>query len=236
MSVTGDLRQADYDRKSGLCAESPDTASAQRAASTGRALPRRCWPAIAERGADASGTRTARPRARRRAQAAHAARAPSSIGSRSRRRAPGLLHVRDYTKGHPQIAANNHPVRHGAVVGVHNGTILNDDELMARLRLRAGRAGDDGRLRGDLRDRRGDRQRRPRASRTSAARWPPPGSTSGTRSCSTSRAASAGRSGSAPPAASSSSPPPSEALEIAEHYTGVRLRKRELAEGNARSR
>jgi len=42
-----------------------------------------------------------------------------------------LLHVRDYTKGHPRVAANNHPVRHGAVVGVHNGTILNDDELMA---------------------------------------------------------------------------------------------------------
>jgi glucosamine 6-phosphate synthetase-like amidotransferase/phosphosugar isomerase protein len=43
-----------------------------------------------------------------------------------------LLHVRDYTKGHPRIAANNHPVRHGTVIGVHNGTILNDDELMAR--------------------------------------------------------------------------------------------------------
>src|SRR4029077_2325622 len=43
-----------------------------------------------------------------------------------------LLHVRDYTKGHPQIAANNHPVRHGSVAGVHNGTILNDDELLAR--------------------------------------------------------------------------------------------------------
>lgn len=43
-----------------------------------------------------------------------------------------LLHVRDYTKGHPDIEANNHPVRHGAVVGIHNGTILNDDELMAR--------------------------------------------------------------------------------------------------------
>ncbi len=42
-----------------------------------------------------------------------------------------LLHVRDYTKGHPRIAANNHPVRHGTVVGVHNGTILNDEELMA---------------------------------------------------------------------------------------------------------
>jgi glucosamine 6-phosphate synthetase-like amidotransferase/phosphosugar isomerase protein len=41
-----------------------------------------------------------------------------------------LLHVRDYTKGHPRIAANNHPVRHGAVVGIHNGRISNDDELM----------------------------------------------------------------------------------------------------------
>ncbi|HET8653163.1 MAG TPA: hypothetical protein VFM13_11400, partial [Gaiellaceae bacterium] len=43
-----------------------------------------------------------------------------------------LLHVRDYTKGHPTIAANNHPVRHGHVVGVHNGIILNDEEIFAR--------------------------------------------------------------------------------------------------------
>ena len=40
-----------------------------------------------------------------------------------------LVHVRDYTKGHPSLTANNHPIRHGAVVGVHNGTITNDDEL-----------------------------------------------------------------------------------------------------------
>ena len=40
-----------------------------------------------------------------------------------------LVHVRDYTKGHPGLAANNHPIRHGAVVGVHNGTIGNDDDL-----------------------------------------------------------------------------------------------------------
>jgi len=43
-----------------------------------------------------------------------------------------LLHVRDYTKGHPRIDANNHPVRHGAVVGIHNGHIANDDVLMAK--------------------------------------------------------------------------------------------------------
>jgi glucosamine 6-phosphate synthetase-like amidotransferase/phosphosugar isomerase protein len=40
-----------------------------------------------------------------------------------------LVHVRDYTKGHPSLAANNHPVRHGTVVGVHNGIIRNDEEI-----------------------------------------------------------------------------------------------------------
>ncbi|HXY80267.1 MAG TPA: hypothetical protein VEH55_02775 [Gaiellaceae bacterium] len=42
-----------------------------------------------------------------------------------------LVHVRDYTKGHPSINANNHPVRHGPVVGIHNGIIVNDDTLLA---------------------------------------------------------------------------------------------------------
>jgi len=43
-----------------------------------------------------------------------------------------LFHVRDYTKGHPSLAANNHPIRHGAVVGIHNGIIANDEEIFAR--------------------------------------------------------------------------------------------------------
>ena len=43
-----------------------------------------------------------------------------------------LLHVRDFTKGHPEIEANNHPIRHGSVVGVHNGVLSNDDELFER--------------------------------------------------------------------------------------------------------
>jgi glucosamine 6-phosphate synthetase-like amidotransferase/phosphosugar isomerase protein len=43
-----------------------------------------------------------------------------------------LLHVRDYTKGHPDIEVNNHPIRHGTVVGVHNGVIENDDDVLAR--------------------------------------------------------------------------------------------------------
>ncbi len=42
-----------------------------------------------------------------------------------------LVHVRDYTKGHPSIPANNHPIQHGAVVGVHNGIILNDEEIFS---------------------------------------------------------------------------------------------------------
>jgi glucosamine 6-phosphate synthetase-like amidotransferase/phosphosugar isomerase protein len=41
-----------------------------------------------------------------------------------------LVHVRDYTKGHPSIPANNHPVRHGPVVGIHNGIIVNDNEIL----------------------------------------------------------------------------------------------------------
>jgi asparagine synthetase B (glutamine-hydrolysing) len=43
-----------------------------------------------------------------------------------------LIHVRDFTKGHPDIEANNHPIRHGTVVGVHNGIVSNDDALLAR--------------------------------------------------------------------------------------------------------
>jgi glutamine---fructose-6-phosphate transaminase (isomerizing) len=46
-----------------------------------------------------------------------------------------LVHVRDYTKGHPTVEANNHPVRHGSVVGIHNGIITNDEEIFARHRF-----------------------------------------------------------------------------------------------------
>jgi glucosamine 6-phosphate synthetase-like amidotransferase/phosphosugar isomerase protein len=42
-----------------------------------------------------------------------------------------LVHVRDFTKGHPSIEANNHPIRHGSVIGIHNGIIENDEELFA---------------------------------------------------------------------------------------------------------
>jgi glucosamine 6-phosphate synthetase-like amidotransferase/phosphosugar isomerase protein len=42
-----------------------------------------------------------------------------------------LIHVRDYTKGHPDVTSNNHPIRHGTVVGIHNGIIENDDAVLA---------------------------------------------------------------------------------------------------------
>jgi glucosamine 6-phosphate synthetase-like amidotransferase/phosphosugar isomerase protein len=42
-----------------------------------------------------------------------------------------VMHVRDFTKGRPGINDNNHPIRYGRVVGVHNGHIDNDDDLFA---------------------------------------------------------------------------------------------------------
>ncbi|MCW2921956.1 MAG: 99, gp99 [Thermoleophilia bacterium] len=44
-----------------------------------------------------------------------------------------VLHVRDFTKGRPSLMANNHPIRHGDVVGVHNGKISNDDAVFLEL-------------------------------------------------------------------------------------------------------
>src|SRR3954469_13611764 len=89
---------------------------------------------IAERGADAvgyayRGSRDAYPVVRKQ-------RTPASM-LLERVEVPAdatelLVHVRDYTKGHPSIAANNHPVRHGPGTGIHNGIITNDDELLGQ--------------------------------------------------------------------------------------------------------
>ena len=40
--------------------------------------------------------------------------------------------MREFTKGVPGLNDNNHPIRYGRVVGVHNGHLDNDDELFAR--------------------------------------------------------------------------------------------------------
>jgi glucosamine 6-phosphate synthetase-like amidotransferase/phosphosugar isomerase protein len=88
---------------------------------------------IAERGADAVGYAYRLPRSAY--PVVTKQRTPASMLldriSIPQQATEALVHVRDYTKGHPSIAANNHPVRHGPVVGIHNGIILNDDELLA---------------------------------------------------------------------------------------------------------
>src|SRR5215207_2108976 len=87
---------------------------------------------IAERGADAVGYAHRSPGGRakvdKRRAGASALLTEVSIPAET---SEVLIHVRDYTKGHPTIEANNHPVRHGEVVGVHNGIIVNDEELFA---------------------------------------------------------------------------------------------------------
>jgi glucosamine 6-phosphate synthetase-like amidotransferase/phosphosugar isomerase protein len=89
--------------------------------------------AIAERGADAVGYAVRGPDG---AVEVHKQRTGASALmdqiSVSPKTTQALIHVRDYTKGHPTIEANNHPVRHGSVVGVHNGIILNDEEIFAQ--------------------------------------------------------------------------------------------------------
>ena len=141
-----------------------------------------------------------------------------------------LVHVRDYTKGHPTIDANNHPIRHGAVVGVHNGIIFNDDELLAARGLErfepemtvdseaifalaqesAGRADALGELRGSLATAWLD-ERRPGALFVARGAGRPlwlAESRDATFFASTRLA-----------------------LEVVERYLAIRLRKRELAEG-----
>jgi glutamine phosphoribosylpyrophosphate amidotransferase len=86
--------------------------------------------AIAERGTDAVGYAYAAPDTVVVKQRTPASRLLEQVAV-PRSANELILHVRDFTKGHPSIEANNHPIRHGAVIGVHNGRILNDDELLA---------------------------------------------------------------------------------------------------------
>ena len=142
-----------------------------------------------------------------------------------------LLHVRDYTKGHPTIEANNHPVRHGHIVGVHNGIILNDEEIFERHAIQRVRAVDDGGHGGDLRARGAlravgqDARTAPRLDGDGVGRraraW---------RGLSRPRRRSSALDGRVPRRASSS-PPRKHALEVSEQFLGLRLRKRELPEG-----
>jgi glucosamine 6-phosphate synthetase-like amidotransferase/phosphosugar isomerase protein len=54
-------------------------------------------------------------------------------------RATAILgHARWRTRGSEQNNRNNHPIRAGQVIGTHNGTIYNADELFRRFRLTRG--------------------------------------------------------------------------------------------------
>jgi glucosamine--fructose-6-phosphate aminotransferase (isomerizing) len=112
----------------GIAGYSVDSASDIDRTLAARAL----LAAIAERGADAAGYAYREPGGpivvRKRRSGASALLDHLSVPART---GEVLLHVRDYTKGHPSIEHNNHPVRHGAVAGVHNGIIVNDDDLFA---------------------------------------------------------------------------------------------------------
>ena len=44
-----------------------------------------------------------------------------------------ILHTRAWTQGSPTINENNHPIRTGSIVGVHNGWLTNDDRLWGTL-------------------------------------------------------------------------------------------------------
>ena len=215
-----------------MCGIAGYSLSSEQRASSGRSPRRRCWPGSPS----AAPTRSATPTASRAAASPSTSSAPARARC-STGRVPDdatqlLVHVRDYTKGHPSIAANNHPIRHGAVVGIHNGIIVNDDELFDRHGFE--RAEPEMTVDSEaifaLAEQRGQPCRGARgAVRLDGGRVD---GRARARTCSSSRAASAGRSGSAAGArevvlrldASARS-------RLVERYCRLKLRKRELAEG-----
>jgi asparagine synthetase B (glutamine-hydrolysing) len=92
---------------------------------------------IADRGADATGVCTRCTEGR-----IDVVKAPGGASRLLRRldvprsASETLLHVRDHTKGPPCVETNNHPIRHGPVLGIHNGIVENDDEVLAAHRIR----------------------------------------------------------------------------------------------------
>ena len=99
------------------------------------ALARLLLAGIAERGTDATGygyhrtdgtVEVHKESVRLREFVEHVA-VPETAGE-------AIFHVRGYTKGVPTVNDNNHPVRYGRAVVVHNGHLDNDDELFRRHR------------------------------------------------------------------------------------------------------
>ncbi|MCI5167108.1 MAG: hypothetical protein D3903_13690 [Candidatus Electrothrix sp. GM3_4] len=52
-----------------------------------------------------------------------------------------LGHTREPTKGSPYKNANNHPIIRGNIIGIHNGTITNDNLIFAQQTISGDRIG-----------------------------------------------------------------------------------------------
>jgi glucosamine 6-phosphate synthetase-like amidotransferase/phosphosugar isomerase protein len=142
-----------------------------------------------------------------------------------------LLHVRDYTKGHPSLAANNHPIRHGSVVGIHNGIIANDEEIFERHgfdRAEPGMTVDSEAIFALVETTRSNRAALDELYGSMATAWldeRTPGVLFLARGVGRPLWIGEGR-------AELLFASTREALELAERYAGLRLRKRQLAEGS----
>ena len=111
----------------------PDSRSPRASSSSGPRSRGSCSPGIAERGTDATGygyhaadgsVQVHKESVCLREFVEHVA-VPEGAGE-------AIFHVRGYTKGVPSLNDNNHPVRYGRAVVVHNGHLDNDDALFRR--------------------------------------------------------------------------------------------------------
>ena len=205
----------------------------ERASSVERTLAAQALlAAIAERGADAVGYAYRAPGGPSRSTSSAPGASALLDGSSSRRARPRCSSTSATTpRAIPRIEANNHPIRHGAVVGVHNGIIFNDDELIDAHgfeRAEPEMTVDSEAIFALAEE--SDRACR-RRSRSCAARWRPPGSTSAgparlprprRRPAALDRQPAATRLFFASTKA---------ALEVVERYLDLKLRKREVGEG-----
>src|ERR1700710_600618 len=97
------------------------------------ALARLLLAGIAERGRDATGYGYHRPdgtvavhkESMRLREFVEHVDVPATAGE-------AIFHVRGYTKGAPLLNNNNHPVRYGRDVSVHNAHLDNDDAIFRR--------------------------------------------------------------------------------------------------------
>ena len=212
----------------GIAGYSLDADSARRPDARGPGPPGRHRRAWRRRG-------RLRPQRRRLAghdpQAAIGRDGPARCGRATRRNDRALVHVRDYTKGHPTVLANNHPIRHGSVVGDPQRDHRERRGDLRAPRHRPRRARDDRRLRGDLRPRARGRAGSRSARGTSRLDGDGLARRARARTGSTSPAASPARSGSGAARRELFFASTKAALEVVEGTLRLTLRKREVAEG-----